>query len=91
MLIFINEQRFNFGWLSILDIQIRFWASFVRVERCSVIPLYTLCYTLFWSRHQIVDTLVHLGCKGKGWSSCFHMFIVMILCFFTNIMQDMRY
>ena len=27
-------------------------------------------------------TLVQFRCKRKAWSSCFHMFIVMILIFF---------
>ena len=37
-------------------------------------------------------TLFQLGCKVDAWFSCFHMFIViMILCFFDNITQDMRY
>ena len=39
---------------------------------------------------QNVVTLVRLGCKGNGWCSCFHMLIVMLLCFFNNMMQDMR-
>ena len=28
--------------------------------------------------------LVQLGCKGNIYSSCFHMFIVRILCFFKQ-------
>ena len=35
-------------------------------------------------------SLVHLGCKGNIWSTCFHTFIVMILYFLNNIMQDLR-
>ena len=35
-------------------------------------------------------TLVHLGYKGNIWSSCFHTFVVRILCFLNNIMQDLR-
>ena len=48
------------------------------------------CYALSWSRHQNVATLVQLGCKRNAWSSRFHKIIVMIYCFFNNIMQDMR-
>ena len=45
---------------------------------------------LSWSRHQNVVPLAQLGCKGNIKSSCFHMFIVRILCFLNNIMQDLR-
>ena len=55
-----------------------------------MIPLIRLCYTLFWSRHQNVVPLVQLGCKGNINASSFHMFIVRILCFLNNIMQDLR-
>ena len=41
-----------------------------------MIPLIRLCYTLSWSRHQNVVTIVQLGCKGNIWFSCFHTFIV---------------
>ena len=64
--------------------------QFFHVERCSMITLTSLFYTLSWSQHQNVATLVQLGCKRNAWSSSCHMFIVMILCFFNNIMQDMR-
>ena len=58
-----------------------FWTSLIRVEHCFMIPLIRLCYTLSWSRYQNVVPLVQLGCKGNIKSSCFHMFIAMILCF----------
>ena len=47
-------------------------------------------FTLSWSWHQNVVTLGQFGCKGNIWSSCFYMFIVMILCFLNNILQDLR-
>ena len=49
-----------------------------------MMPLIRFCYTLSWSRHQNVVTLVQLGYKGNIWSSCFHTFIVMLLCFFKQ-------
>ena len=90
-LIIIKEQNLYFSWLCILGIQLRFLTSHIYVEHCSVIPLTRLCYTLSWSLHQHVVTLVQLWCKGNAWYSFFHMLIVMILCFFKNIMQDMRW
>ena len=90
MLISIKWQHLFFCWLYIPGIQFRVWTSLIHVEHCSMIPLIWLCYTYSWSRHQNVVTLVQLGCKGNIWSSCFHMFIVRILCFLNNIMQDLR-
>ena len=90
MLIIIKEQHLYFRWLSILGIQFRFWTSRIHVGLCSMIPLTRLCYTIPWSRHQNVVTLFLMGCNGNAWYSCFHLLIVMILCFFKNIMQDMR-
>ena len=55
-----------------------------------MIPLIRLGYTLSWSQHQNVVSIVQLGCKGKILSSCFHMFVVRILCFLNNIMQDLK-
>ena len=62
----------------------------MHVEHCFMIPLIRLSYTLSWSRHQNVVLLVQLGCKGNIKSSCFHMFIVRVLCFLNNIKQDLR-
>ena len=62
MLIFTKEKHLYFSWLRILGIQLRFWTSLVHVEHCSVIPLIRLCYTLSWSWHQNVVTIVQLGC-----------------------------
>ena len=90
MLISINKQHLYLGWLCILGIQIRFWASLIYVEHCSMLPLIRICYTLSWPQHQIVVTLVQLECKGSDWSSCFHTLILMVLCFLNNIMQDLR-
>ena len=59
------------SWLYILGIQFRFLTSLIHVEHCSIVPLKRLCYTLSWSRHQNVVTLVHLGCKVNIWSSFF--------------------
>ena len=55
-----------------------------------MIPLIRLCYTISSSRHQNVITLVQLGCKGNILSSCFHTFVVNILCFLNKIIQDLR-
>ena len=88
MPIFISEQHLYFSWLRILGIQLHFLTSLVLVEHRSMIPLTCLWCTL--SQHQNVALLVHLGCKWSAWFSCFQMFIVMILCFFNNIKQDMR-
>ena len=60
------------------------------VDDCCIIPLIRLCYTLSWSWHQNVVTLVHLECEGNALSSRFHTLIVMVLCFLNNIMQDLR-
>ena len=90
MLIIIKEQHLYFSWLCILGIQLRFCISHIHVEHCSMIPLTRLCYILSWSRHQNVVTLVQLGCKRISMYSCFHILIVMIFCFFKNIMLDMR-
>ena len=68
---------------------VSFWTSLIHVEHCFMIPLIRLCYMLSWSRHQNVVPLVHLGCKGNIKSSCFHVFIVRILCFLNNIMQNL--
>ena len=70
MLIFIKEQHSYFSWLCILGIQLRLWTSLIHEEHCSVIPLTRLCYTLSWSLHQNMATLVQFGCKGNYWSSC---------------------
>ena len=72
MLIIIKEQHLYFS----------LWTSHIHVEHCFMILLTRLCYTLFWSQHQIVITLVQLRCNGNDWYSCFHMLIVMIVCFF---------
>ena len=90
MLIIIKEQHLYFSWLCILGIELRFWTSHIHVEHCSMIPLTRLFYTISWSRHQNVFTLVQLGCKENAWYSCLYMLIVMILCFFKNILQDIR-
>ena len=82
MLIIFKEQHLYFSLLCVLSIQLRLWTSHIQVEHCSMMLLTRLCYTLFWSQHQIVINLVKLGCKGNDWYSCFHMLIVMIVCFF---------
>ena len=46
----------------------------------------TLFHFILVTARNVV-TLVQLVCKGNAWSSCFHIIIVMILCFFNNIMQ----
>ena len=68
----------------------------------SFLDITCLCRTLFCDTTDqsllhfilvttpVVVTLVQLKCKGNAWSSCFHMFIALILCYFNNIMQDMR-
>ena len=90
MLIFIKKQHLYFSWLYILGIQFRFRTSLTHVENCYMIPLIRPCYTLSWPRHQYVITPVQLGCKGNIWVSCLHTFIVRLLCFSNNIMQDLR-
>ena len=82
----LNNLYLYFSWLYILGIQFRFWTSLLHVEHCFMIPLIRLCYTLSSS----VVPLVQLGCKENIYSSCFHIFIVRILCFLNNIMQDLR-
>ena len=89
MLLTIKYQHVYFSRLYILGIQFSFWTSHIHVEHFSMIPLIRLCYTLSWSRHQSVVTLVQLGCKRNVQSSCFQMFIVMILCFLNNIMKGL--
>ena len=63
MLISIKYEHLYFIWLYILGIQFRFWTSLIHVEHCYMVPLIRLCYTLSWSRHQNMVTLVQLGCK----------------------------
>ena len=67
MLIIIKGHHLYFSWLCI-----RFWTSHIHVEHRSMIPLTRQCYTLSWSWHQNVITLVQLGCKGNAWYSCLH-------------------
>ena len=54
----------------------------------SMILLNSLRYTISWSWHQNMATLVWLGCNGNGWATRFHRFIVKISCFFNNFTQD---
>ena len=63
MLISIKYEHLYFIWLYILGIQFRFWTSLIHVEHCYMVPLIRLCYTLSWSRHQNMVTLVQLRCK----------------------------
>ena len=89
--IFIKEQHLYFIWLRILGKQLCVLTSLVHIERGYVILLTILCYTLSWSWHQNVVTLVHFGCKGSVWSYFLRMLIVTMVCFFNSITQDMRY
>ena len=54
-----------------------------------MIPLITLLHFILVTAPNC-GTRVQLGCKGSIWSSHFHTFVVMILCFLNNIIQDLR-
>ena len=90
MLISIKYQYLYSSWLYIPGIQFRFWTSLIHVEHCSMIPLIRLCCTLSWSQHQKVVTRSSVGMKWKFLVFLFLQFIVRIICFLNNIMQDLR-
>ena len=78
------------------------WLAVYCKHTVSFLDLTYSCRTLFYDTFDM--TLLHLilvtapkcgysssvGMYRNIWSSCFHTFIDRILCFFNNIMQDLR-